>query len=344
MKGSVFGRVRFNKFPVLFSVFALFILLLLVVFLLGFKREVRGEETAFNTFQNKDYQGFEDYARSIGSQRAYDLVKAYFQKNEPEAHDFAHVIGFVAVNDGDLEGLKVCDTLYNYGCMHGFMQVYLRQHGLSSVQDMEAACASRGEVHAPSCLHGIGHGLMMISAYDLFGALDNCQVLENAYQTYCFDGVFMERIAGSMLSDSEKLKITEDELFSPCDRIDHKYKRECIRNQVSVWFSFFRQDTTKVGTYCAAVEGDYWQICFESIGLINVQSFGEDFQKLIPACSIVNEVAHDHCLIGVMKELLFEGKSPQVALEVCNQVTAVMRQNCFEIYSRMNLENRQRFG
>lgn len=344
MKSNVFGKVRFRKFPVLFSVFVLFILLLIVVFLLGFKQGVVGQELAFSTFQNKDYQGFEDYTRKIGSTRAYELLKAYFQKNEPEAHDFAHVIGFVAADDGDLEGFKVCDTLYNYGCLHGFMQVYLKNHGESSVSDMEKACASLGEVHAPSCLHGIGHGLLMFTNYELFNALSKCQILESAYQTYCFDGVFMERIAGSMLTDSEKLKVTFDNLFSPCDTIDVKFKRECFRNQVSVWFSFFNQDTTKVGAHCAAIEVNYWQICFESIGLISVQSFGEDFQRLISACSIVNETAHDHCLTGVMKELLFEGRSSQVALEVCNLVTIVMRQNCFDIYARMNFENLQRFG
>lgn len=294
-------------------------------------------------FKKNDFRAFEDFTKKVGSKKSYDLLKSYFSQNESDAHDFAHVIGFVAADQG-LDGLSVCDNFYNYGCYHGFMQIYLGNNGVSSVVDMEAACLKLGMVHAPSCLHGIGHGLMMEASYDLNIALKNCRMLNQSSQTYCFDGVFMERLAGSMLSRDRRIKLTSDTLFEPCDKADLLYKRECWRNQVSAWFGFFEGDTAKIGSYCAAIEKEYWQICFESLGLINVQNIGANEQGLIKSCGIVNSQAHDYCILGEVKELLFEGKPYNLAYNLCFLTEQTFRDTCLSTYNQMYADYQVRFG
>ena len=347
MKTSVFGKFKFRSFGTLS----------LLILLLGFgglifltkpspimKKGMSSFDIPVEILRSKDYLRFGDYARKNGAKGAYEALKSYFKNNEPEAHDFAHVVGNVAVELNDIDGIKICDNFYNYGCYHGFMQIYLQKHGLEAVVDMERSCNSLGAVNAPSCLHGIGHGLMMEAYYDLSAALKNCGLLEVASRTYCYDGVFMERIAGSMLPAEKKLVISFDNLLEPCKTMAKMYMRECWRNQVAVWFSFFSGDSYKVGSYCASLSQDYWQICFESIGLLNVQNYGDDLNRLIKSCEIVNSRGHDFCLTGEVKELLFEGKIPEKARSLCFYVTFDFRKSCFDTYEQMFAEYKVRFG
>lgn len=343
LRTSVFLRSKQTRIlPLLFA----FAILSFVVFItrpLIFEKKLQ-TDTAFKFFQNEDYNGFESWAKINGADTAYGVLKDYFKSSEPKAHDFAHIIGFVAVSESGIDGINVCDNLYNYGCYHGFMQIYLRENGISAVVQMEASCLKLGQASAPSCLHGIGHGLMMETSYVLDDALKNCEVLNVQNRTYCFDGVFMERIAGSMLPDEKKLKVTDENLFEPCKQVDNKYGKECWRNQVAIWFTYFLQDTAKVGAYCASLAREYWQTCFESLGFLLVQYKPANLTHLDSYCQIVNLEAHDYCILGEVKELLFEGKDVELAYNLCALVREASRQSCLSNYQAMYEEYQQRFS
>lgn len=343
MKTSVFRKFRPRNFPLLS--FLLFAVVIAMIALFAKPVQAPKEDISVpkEIFESKNYSGFEDWAKRNGAKVAYLALKSYFKANETDAHDFAHVVGFVAVDESDIDGIKVCDNFYNYGCYHGFIQIYLQKHGVSSVVDMEKSCLSLGQVSAPSCLHGIGHGLMMEASYTLTSALKNCELLQIGGRTYCFDGVFMERIAGSMLPQDKKLKIEQDNLFDPCNNINKIYGRECWRNQVAVWFSYFSQDPVKIGSYCASLEKEYWETCFETLGLLLIQNKSADLNQLISACQIVDKTAHDFCIVGEVKELLFEGKDVNLAYSLCSYVTDYLRQKCFSTYAEMFAEYQQRF-
>lgn len=345
MKTSVFGKSKFKSFLLFITLlFVLIVVILLTKPSSGSRVDITNQDIVTGIFRTKDFPAFEAYTKQNGAKKTYDVLKAYFKNNEPDAHDFAHVVGNVAAEEDEIDGLKICDNYYNYGCYHGFMQIYLKKHGVAGVSGMEKSCLGLGPTNAPSCLHGIGHGLMMESFYDLDAALKNCGILKTESQTYCFDGVFMERIIGSMLSGDKKLRTSESLLLEPCQSVGVLYKKMCWRNQVSVWYSYFAKDTAKVGSYCAALDRSYWQICFESIGLLNVQQLSEDSQKLVSACKIVDQGAYNNCLTGEVKELLFEGKSPDVARNLCAFATNSFRESCLSVFEQMFRDYQQRFS
>ena len=338
---SVKNKLQFRKLRLFYIISAILIFLIFLVTTVYLDKR---NDISTEVFTKRDFIEFEKYIRNVGALKGYEILKSYYVNNEPDAHDFAHIIGQVAFEKQDIGGFKVCDSLYNYGCYHGFMQVYLTKYGISAVKNMENSCTALGNIHAPSCLHGIGHGLMMEANYDLSRSLTNCEILLQNSKTYCVDGVFMERIVGSMLTENQKIKTTEENILEPCRSIDKKYQRECWRNQVSVWFAYFGNDSTKVGAYCASLNNEYWEICFETIGLINVQNFGGNYDLLYGQCQIVNQDAASYCLIGEMKELLFEGKSTDVAYNLCNYTSIAQKQKCFEIFSNMFNDYKVRFG
>lgn len=294
-------------------------------------------------FQKKEFQEFEKFTRKAGVQKAYEVLKNHYPNNDVDAHDFAHVVGLIAYEQEGARGLGICDTAYNYGCSHGFIEGFLIERGIGSVGEIEQSCIELGPVHTPSCLHGIGHGLMINSSYQLDGALADCDRLKESSRLYCWDGTFMERIIGSMQSAESRLKISAETLNQPCDSVKEIYKQQCWRNQVTSWFEFFKNDTQKILSQCTKIENEFQQICFESIGLINVMNAKENVSQLVSFCAITNDFLIDSCLIGELKELLFEGKNPQSAQSLCGYVSKQNSQSCLNLYNQLFTEFQIRF-
>ena len=169
---------------------------------------------------------------------------------------------------------------------------------------------------------------MINSSYNLNPALKDCDRLKESSRIYCWDGVFMERIIGSMQSKDARPKVTDSNLDQPCNTIEKTYANQCWRNQVTVWFQFYQSQTGKILAKCAALETDYGQTCQESVGLTNVRSAQENLSQLLSSCSQTSNQLADYCLIGELKELLFEDKSPQVAQSLCGYVSQKNSQIC----------------
>lgn len=293
----------------------------------------------------KDYQAFAVFAKSRGPAKTYDLLKKKFSQNEPQAHDFAHTIGIVAHELQGLKGLSLCDTAFNYGCHHGFMESFLSQNGIEQISQIEQACQELGIIHSPSCLHGIGHGVMIDSAYDLNTALSSCRLLTDFAQSYCFDGVFMERVVGSMLTAENRITMTPETLQVPCRDIDQFYKNLCWRNQVIAWFVYFKGDTPSIGSQCLQIEPEFRRTCLESLGHNITMTGSQDPNSLTNLCRVLPDNAvSDECLVGVIKELMFEGKPPQIAENLCSQISPANRQYCFSLFAELRAQYRERFG
>lgn len=332
---------RFRRFK-LFAIFSVYAVLFVGTFILY--REF-GQVDSFDDslFEKKDFAEFEQQVKKIGARKSYELLKKRFPGNDPDAHDFAHTIGYVAFYEKGERGISICDTFFNYGCYHGFMIKFFQENGVGQIKKMESACDSLGAASSPSCLHGIGHGLMMEAGYNLAKALVNCDPLQESAKPYCWDGVFMERIAGSMQEPQDRFKPTEETLDEPCVDIDAQYGRECWRNQVAVWFNYYNQDGLRVGSRCVVAEAQFRDVCYESVGLKVAQVYGDNEQRLVEMCKFVNAGAYSRCIIGVMRELMFEGKNVEFAKRMCELVDVTVKDECFSNYSRSFEEYSQRF-
>lgn len=328
----------------IFVLLALVALPVALIFAVGnFKNFSKNQVNTEALFADRTYATFENFAKENGVEVAYQLLKEKFAKNEAGAHDFAHVVGLVAFEKKGTSGLGICDTAYNYGCYHGFIEGFLSAKGIKSMGEIEKSCVALGPVHTPSCIHGIGHGVLAKRSYKLKEALGDCVLLKLEVRIYCWDGVFMERVVGSMQNPRDRASLTEDTLNEPCDSIDYVYKIHCWRNQVAAWFTYYQNNPQKVARRCSLIEEQFQQTCFENIGFTNVMNAGEDQQKLISICSFDGQIS-DFCLIGEMKELLFEGKSPQIAQSLCSYVSPQNIKVCQVDFQKHFGEYQQRFN
>ena len=335
----------------------LILLLFLIIFvsifsLLAIPKINKNQKTESASLTNLDTiikdgnaRAFATVAEEIGPQKSYELVRLKFPNNDTKAHDFAHVVGIVSFEKQGVAGLGVCDTAYNYGCYHGFIEAFIATNTVAKVSQIESGCIALGAVHAPSCLHGIGHGVLVDASYNLDKALENCSILQSTSQIYCWDGVFMERIVGSMQNETNKLVMTKETLLAPCDRVKTTYQEQCWRNQVSSWFRFFQGNTKDIGEQCSLIETRFQKTCFESLGLMVTITYGENAPTLISACQVItqNQISDD-CIIGSLKELLFEGKQAHIAASLCNSVSPANRDYCQLTFRDHLAQSQARFG
>lgn len=344
IKSAVLKGLNLFKNPLIpLSVLAGIVIIFIILPPWDFTQQAQntGQVKAEQIFETNDAQAFSAITRQIGPRQAYELIKSKFKNNEAAAHDFAHIIGIVAHEEGGMANLKICDTAYNYGCYHGFIEDFIAKNTVSEVSQIEDGCIALGWVHAPSCLHGIGHGVMVDASYNLDKALNNCSLLQESSQIYCWDGVFMERIVGSMLSSKDKLKLTDGTLNEPCRSVAATYRQQCWRNQPAAWLAYFKNDIRRTGDQCLAIDLKFQDICLASTGHLIAMGAPNDANQIKNLCTFGGGI-NDACLIGVVKELMFEGKPPQLAQSLCAYSTS--QADCLNQFNQLFGEYQQRFG
>ena len=76
------------------------------------------------------------------------------------------------------------------------------------------------------CVHGLGHGLMIYTRYDMPRSLKVCDALNGSWdQTSCTGGVFMENLSSSYGVKSKWLR--DDDLIYPCNTVAERHKIYC---------------------------------------------------------------------------------------------------------------------
>lgn len=341
MKTNALTKFTAKKFPVLFI---LLVIAALLIYFYSQKTQSPKVLSANTPAQTAaaDFENFANYTKKVGVETAYRVLKEKYPNNQPQAHDLAHIIGIVAYEKSGMQGLKICDTAYNYGCYHGFIEAFLAKNDLALVVQIEKACFDLGSLHSPSCLHGIGHGVMIARSYNLDLALEDCDRLQTQSQIYCHDGVFMERITGSMQKDKQKSPVIKENLNFPCDSIASKYQKQCWRNQPAAWIAYFQNNISKTGSQCLAIVPEFQDTCLESLGFLIAMNTQDDAAQIKNLCTFQNGQVSDTCLTGVIRELMFEGKSPKLAQNLCQY--ASMPQNCLNLFEGLLEEYNLRFG
>jgi len=144
-------------------------------------------------------------AEARGIATAMDVV-ARLDAGDSEGHVLSHMIGIRGFRGVDAvgESFAECTPIHQSGCYHGVIQAYfgaVRQaegHGALDTDQLDALC---GPYRGPDgdrwllfqCLHGLGHGVMLVHDNHLPHALESCDLLSAQWdREVCYGGAFME--------------------------------------------------------------------------------------------------------------------------------------------------------
>ncbi len=271
-----------------------------------------------------------------GSKPALAQLEQVLRSPEPgfSCHRVAHTMGGAALvrYKGDvaqafIDGSPVCASGYYHGVL---------ERAFSGLEDSELAAKAKELCSDPQlvaqpflqfqCYHGLGHGLMIYTSYELPLSLKTCDALPDYFgQSSCAGGVFMENSNTSYGTESSWLK--DDDLIYPCNTVAEKHKYACYQ-LVTARFRLVTTDWTAIAKECRKSERDWVPVCFESMGRDVSGDAGNDIREAARLCRFAGRDTGD-CLYGVSREIVNADSKGDRAADFCRIVPARFRSRCF---------------
>lgn len=279
------------------------------------KISVYNEKMKVEDFRIFDYGKQLDFIKSMSQEspaKAWSYVKEAFMINNQvvgNVHEFAHIIGNESYWKSGLEGIKICDTTFAFGCFHGVTEAMLLKEGVQEVKAIEIGCL---ELFPPNlsedytgCIHGTGHGIYTWEGGDYRQALLDCDIISESYRQYCYDGVFMENasLVGSRVFD-------EKNPWKFCTDLDERYHHNCARYQSQIFFSELNgaNSFSLVGKNCALGPSVLLrETCFQSLGFHVAQSSLGKLEDIFKNCKrMPSTEGREMCIVGAAQENIFQ--------------------------------------
>lgn len=274
-------------------------------------------------FQNED--ALFSYVKKFGLKQTIthldELVPLYGDCHQP-----AHKAGRFAYEIYGNEAFRAWGIECHSGALHGTIEAYFKDHGTAKISD-DVKLICRPELNPffrHQCLHGIGHGLMAWSHYELFDALKGCDPLGEG-QHSCWTGVFMENNGGGLAGhgahgakEGRYTKYLNDDPQYPCTVVDDKYKSDCYFLQTDRMMQLFSGDFSKIASACSQAPTLYQPVCFQSMGRDVGGIHRGNAAGVIQACSFAAiGSSRTDCLSGAVQDAFWDPNGQDNALNLC---------------------------
>jgi cytochrome c553 len=250
-------------------------------------------------------------------------------------HRIAHAIGAGALSHyhGNVglafaDGSAVCWS----GYYHGILE---RAFAGVSEDELPAVarrlCASqqvrRSDFVAYQCVHGLGHGLMIYTGYDLPKSLATCDKLATSWdQTSCTGGVFMENLQTSYGTRSPWLK--DGEPLYPCTTVSERHKLYCYLMVTSRILEVDGGDWKRTVGWCRKAESAWVATCFQSLGR---DASGRSLQspaEILRICGLAGDMT-GQCIYGAARDITSMDAGARRSAGFCARAPAQDRATCF---------------
>jgi hypothetical protein len=268
-----------------------------------------------------DHAALYSYVKKFGPKRTITHLHELSAKFG-DCHQTAHEAGRFSYDLYDAKAFKECSSECHSGCYHGATEAYFRDHGTANLQtDLKTICSSElNSFFSHQCLHGIGHGLLAWSNYEVLDAVKNCDLLDRG-QSSCWTGVFMENIVGGLGAvEGHKSNFLSDDPLYPCNdpNLGEQYKSSCYFLQTSRMMQLFAGDFKKIADACSKAPQIYQRSCFESMGRDVGGVHRGSSTSAIAQCQYAPKGdMRVGCLIGAAQDTFWDPSGQDSALGFC---------------------------
>jgi mono/diheme cytochrome c family protein len=285
-------------------------------------------------------QGYGNLAYNEGPEAALERFEQEIVESGPvesDCHRIAHSIGAASlarfegeVGQAFAAGSAACWSGYYHGVI---------ERAFVDVDEDELAPAARRMCSDPGlrtgptftlyqCVHGLGHGLMIYTRYDLPRSLETCDRLEGSWdRTACTGGVFMENISSSYGVKSKWLR--DDDLLYPCKTVAERHKLYCYLMVTSRILPAVGYDFPKTSELCRTSEPGWVETCFQSLGRDASGQTRQDPDGILRHCRTAGDMMVE-CVWGAVRDMASNYAGGREASELCEKAPAAMRPRCFE--------------
>jgi hypothetical protein len=275
-------------------------------------------------------QAYGNLAFRSGPQTALARLDTEIGSSTNGCHRIAHVVGAASLARfrGDVartfaSGSATCSSGYYHGTLERSL-VGVRSRGPAALGGVARGLCAGPELRARAelayqCLHGLGHGLMITTGYDLPAALEVCDRLAGEWETSsCNGGVFMENMSTAYGFRSSWLR--DDDLVYPCDAVAEEDKLTCYQLVTSRIVEAIGLEWERIAEICASVERGWVSACFESYGRDVAGQTHRDPDQIVELCAVARPYGgEDECIAFAALDVLGNDSSGRQAVELCSR-------------------------
>lgn len=283
-----------------------------------------------------------------GAESAVAFLKAHYDSSSfisTNCHQLMHVIGrttfakYGNLPDAFAHGDQFCWA----GFYHGIIEDLALQKGYDYIyNNANTICQPIADKYGPTnfntynCVHGMGHGFMIVDDSDLFKSLSSCDRFDGSWnQNSCYGGVFMQNVMNVQGPDAKPLAtypyLRSAEPMYPCTAVDDRYKGSCYLMQTSFALQMVGYDFSKVFSLCAGIEQVYTSTCYQSLGRDASGSSTYNIEQARTTCLLgPSQDAQSNCVIGAVKDFISYYHSDKQAYEFCDRFPSDISKTCDE--------------
>ena len=141
------------------------------------------------------------FVKRYGPEQTVKLLKESESYLEVDCHQRAHDLGRAAYEEFGAAAFALSGHECQAGSFHGATEALFASRGTANLeQDVTTICAvADNPFFRHQCIHGVGHGLMAWTTYELHDALPLCDRMPTETDKgSCYSGVFMENVVGGL--------------------------------------------------------------------------------------------------------------------------------------------------
>jgi mono/diheme cytochrome c family protein len=252
-----------------------------------------------------------------------------------DCHRIAHQMGSAALSrfkdrvaPAFIAGNPICAS----GYYHGIIERAFLGQPTARLATVARQLCSDPQINvqrflAYQCIHGLGHGLMIYTGYDLPNSLKTCDELRTGFdRVSCSGGVFMENFNSSYGVKSKYLR-TSDPIY-PCDAVAEHHKLYCYLLVTANILRVTGGDLQRTADACMRSEKDWISTCYESFGRDASGIAGKDAGRAISSCRLA--AAHEgDCIYGVAREIVNADAAGPRGGRFCARTAPRFRERCY---------------
>jgi hypothetical protein len=284
-------------------------------------------------------QAFGNLAYHEGPKAAlalFDRRRAADKSVATDCHRIAHMIGSASLAHfhGNValtysRGSASCASGYYHGILERAFAGVESEAGL--VRAARSLCRGahvrrRGFLDY-QCTHGLGHGLMIQTGYDLPTALAVCRQLQTRWdEVSCTGGVFMEN--GSTVYGLRSRWLKDADPIYPCNHLKIRNKASCFLRVTTQMLRTNRFDWQETSARCRGVAQRWRPYCFRSYGRDAVTYAGGKPQSILRLCRLAAD-NEEQCVYGAARTLADRDAGTQHASAFCRAAPVGNSNSCF---------------
>ena len=262
------------------------------------------------------------FLRDYGPSNTVQALLEGSKRANVDCHQRAHDAGRTAYELFGAAAFYLSSHECQAGTYHGATEALFHDRGTVNLKEDVSVLCSYASVsfYYLQCLHGVGHGLMAWTSYELLDALTLCEELNSLTDhRACYSGVFMENVIGGLSGlMGHVTEYLSDDPHYPCNSLDEKYVQMCYFYQSTRMMILYENDIGKVAETCAAAPEEAHHYCFRSLGR-DVGGFTVGDPALaIELCGLAESPANRaYCIEGAVQNRFWEVSGADEALAMC---------------------------